>query len=153
LSEYQVVRALEKSFAELNLPADFFAVAPVMEGQPRYVVLVEPTYRRGREAGLAARVQVNLELLNEEYAAKCASGRLLPVDVREVPAGTWHALRQRKTAARGNFEEYKHTYLVQDLTFVDRMTAQNSDSAMASTALPLHGSTSDSPISQTPAAA
>src|SRR6185503_13327911 len=91
LSEYQIVRAVEKSFGELNLPVDFFAVAPVMEGQPRYVLLVEPKYRCGREANLAARVQANLEQLNEEYAAKCASGRILPALVGEVPAGTWHA--------------------------------------------------------------
>src|SRR6185295_2269519 len=65
LSEFQVIRAVEKSFSELGLPIDFFAVAPVMEEQPRYILLVEPN-RRGHAADLAARVQVNLELLNEE---------------------------------------------------------------------------------------
>jgi hypothetical protein len=153
LSEYQVVRAVEKSFAELSLPIDFFAVAPVMNGQPQYVLLVEPNYRRSWEAGLAARVQANLEQLNEEYAAKCASGRLLPVEVREVPAGTWHAMRQRKTGTRGNFEEYKHIYLVQDLAFVERMTAQNSDSITSPTAIPLPDSTLDGPTPQMPTAA
>jgi len=50
------------------------------------VLLVEPTCCRGRELDLAARVQANLELLNEEYAAKCAARRLLPATVREVQA-------------------------------------------------------------------
>jgi hypothetical protein len=143
LSEYQVVRAVERSFAELNLPTDFFAVAPVMEGQPRYVLLVEPKCGRGREADLAARVQRNLEQLNEEYAAKCASGRLLAVAVREVSGGTWHGMRQKKTAARGNFEEYKHVYLTQDLTYVEQLTAQNSDSAEPSATIPLQSGTSE----------
>jgi hypothetical protein len=153
LSEYQVVRAVEKSFAELNLPTDFFAVAPLVAGQPRYVLLVEPKYCRGHVVDLAARVQTNLEQLNEEYAAKCAGGRMLPIAVHEVPAGTWHAMRQQKTSARGNFEEYKHIYLVQDLTFVDQMTAQNSDSNGMAAAIPLQGGTPDGSTPQTSAAA
>ena len=143
LSEYQVVRAVEKCFAELNLPTDFFAVAPVMEGQPRYVLIVEPQYRRGRGTNLAAHVQANLEQLNEEYAAKCAGGRILPLAVREVPAGTWHGLRQQKTGARGNFEEYKHVYLVQDLAYVERLTAQNSDSVEWPTTIPFNSGVID----------
>ncbi len=153
LSEHQVVRAVERSFAELHLPADFFTIAPIMEEQPRYVLLVEPKYRGACEAGLAARVQANLAQLNEEYATKCASGRILPLTIREVPAGIWHALRQHKTSARGNFEEYKHIYLVQDLTFVDRMTALNPDFTAASSAITLHGGPMDGSTSQTPAAA
>ena len=68
-------------------------------------------------------------------------------------AGTWHAMRQQKTGARGNFEEYKHIYLVQDLTFVERMTAQNSDSDGTAAAIPLQGGTPDGSESQTSAAA
>ena len=99
LSEHQAIRAVEQSFQELRLPIDTFTLAPVMEEQPRYVLLVEPQVHQGRAAELARRVQANLERINEEYAAKCASGRLLPVEVREVPAGTWDALRQRKEPA------------------------------------------------------
>jgi hypothetical protein len=153
LSEYQVVRAVEKSFAELKLPIDFFAVAPVMERQPRYVLLVEPKYCHWREPGLAARVQVNLEQLNEEYASKCTSGRILPVAVREVPTGTWHRMRQQKTGARGNFEEYKHVYLVQDLTCVERLTGSNSASTPAPATIPFPIGTTGSSNVQTRAAA
>jgi hypothetical protein len=152
LSEHQVIEAVTTSFAECGLPTEFFAVAPVMEGQPRYVLLVEPKSRGWYTEQLAARVQSNLEKLNEEYAAKCASGRLLPAVVREVPVGTWHGMRQAKTSARGNFEEYKHVYLVQDLTFAERLTAQNSDSAALPATLPLTGA-SDGAAPWTPAAA
>jgi hypothetical protein len=129
LSEHQVIRSVEKSLTEMGLPINFFLVAPVMDGQPRYVLLVEQKAHQGREAELAARFQYNLEQLNEEYADKCASGRLLPAQVREVPAGTWTRMRDEKTKARGNFEEYKHTCLVQDLTAVDRLTGSRDNTA------------------------
>lgn len=138
LSEYQVVRAVEQGFRDLGLTAEFFTMAPVMERQPRYVLLVEPPHPRAFQAELAGRVQANLERLNEEYASKCASGRLLPAIVREVPAGTWHRLRAEKTRERGNLEEYKHVYLVQDLEFVQRMTA-NSNSADLPAVVPFTG--------------
>jgi hypothetical protein len=62
-------------------------------------------------------------------------------------------MRQQKTGARGNFEEYKHIYVVQDLTFVERMTARNSDSKEIAAAIPLKGDEPDGPTSHTPAAA
>jgi hypothetical protein len=129
LSEYQVIRAVERTFAELSLPIDFFTVAPIMETQPRYLLMVEPTVHRGRESELASGFQRNLSELNEEYADKCASGRLLPAQVRNVPAGTWRRMRAEKTSARGNFEEYKHIYLVQDLEFAHRVMGPAGSSA------------------------
>lgn len=122
LSEHQVIRAVEKSLSEMKLPMNYFQLAPIMEEQPRYILLVEKSAHQGRAAELAALFQQHLSRLNEEYAEKCASGRLLPVQVREVPAGTWHRMRDEKTRARGNFEEYKHACLVQDLTAVERLT-------------------------------
>lgn len=121
LSEHQVVRAVKAGFTELELPLETFALAPVMEDHPRYVLLVEPAAHRGRAEELAHRTQVYLERLNEEYASKCSSGRLLPLRVSEVAPGTWHALRAQKIGARGNLEEYKHACLVNDLEFVDRL--------------------------------
>src|SRR5262249_53645812 len=121
LSEHQAVRAVKLGFEELKIPVETFALAPVMEEQPRYVLLVEPNAHRGRAAELAHRVQLNLERVNEEYGSKCGSGRLLPVQVREVASGTWNALRDARTGDRGNFEEYKHQCLVGDLGFVDRL--------------------------------
>jgi hypothetical protein len=122
LSEYQTIRAIEHALEELRLPAEAFTLAPVFEQQqPRYVLLVEPRLHQGRAAELARRTQANLERINVEYAEKCASGRLLPVEVREVPAGTWDSMRNEKTRHRGNFEEYKHPCLVSDLDFAERV--------------------------------
>lgn len=123
LSEYQVIRAVERSFAELNLPIDYFLVAPVMEEFPRYLLLVEQNAHRGRADELAAAFQRALSQLNEEYAEKSASGRLLPAQVREVPSDTWRRLRAEKMGARGNLEEYKHVCLSQDLTIAERLAA------------------------------
>jgi len=121
LSEYQVVNAVKTSFAELNLSLPKFTLAPLMEDHPRYVLLVEPQSHHGRAGELAHRVQVNLEQLNEEYATKCSSGRLLPLQVLEVPRGTWIALRAQRIGDRGNLEEYKHACLVNHLEFVARL--------------------------------
>jgi hypothetical protein len=135
LSEYQIIRAAEKTFAEMALPIDFFLVAPVVDGEPGYALLLEKKTHQGRQAELAARFQRNLAQLNEEYAGKCASGRLLPAQVREVPPGTWNRMRADKTGARGNFEEYKHVCLSQDLSLVDRLTAEHFGSTQSAAAV------------------
>lgn len=126
LSEHQAIRAVKSSFAELEIPDDEFTLAPVMGDHPRYVLLIEPEAHRGRVDELAHRVQVNLARINEEYSEKCRSGRLLPILVREVPSGTWSALRRERTVERGNFEEYKHPCLVGDTGFVDHVTTLES---------------------------
>jgi GH3 auxin-responsive promoter len=129
LSEYQVIEAVEQSFSDLGLAIDAFTLAPVMEEKPRYVLLIEPHVHRGRAAEVAKLLQRRLEQVNEEYAEKCASGRLLPAQVREVPAGTWNNLRREKTALRGNFEEYKQPCLVGELDFVDRLAPKTTATA------------------------
>jgi hypothetical protein len=121
LSEHQAIRAVELSFRQLHLPIDTFTLAPVMEEKPRYVLLIEPQAHAGRGAELAEQVQANLACVNEEYREKYASGRLLPVALREVPRGTWNALRIERTGERGNFEEYKHLCLVGDIGYVSRL--------------------------------
>ena len=63
------------------------------------MLLVEPRVHQGTAAELARRCKRNLERINEEYAEKCASGRLLPIEVREVPAGTWDAIAAGKDRA------------------------------------------------------
>jgi hypothetical protein len=131
LSEHQVIDAVERSFEAIGLALDAFTLAPVLEERPRYVLLVEPHVDRGRAVELARLVQSNLERANEEYAEKCSSGRLLPVEVRQVPAGTWISLRQEKTRERGNFEEYKQPCLVGDLEFAGRLAPPRHASMLA----------------------
>ena len=96
LSEYQVIRAVEKTFVELGLPMDFFTAAPVMDGPLGYVLLLEPKAHRGRMAEIASHFQGNLERLNEEYSNKCASGRLAPARSRGS---------QRHLVANSGFED------------------------------------------------
>jgi hypothetical protein len=139
ISEYQAIRAIERGFQELQMPIDTFTLAPVMERQPRYVLLIERRVHRGRAAELAKRVQANLVEMNEEYATKSATGRLLPIEVREVPPGTWSALRRERTSRRGNFEEYKHPCLVGELGFVERLLGEPSVVAPHVPSLPIPG--------------
>jgi hypothetical protein len=117
-----VIQVVKRSFHELGLPIDTFTLAPVMREKPGYVLLVEPHVHCGRGNELVQRVQANLERINEEYLEKCASERLLPVELGVVPTGTWDAMRREKTGARGNYEEYKHPCLVSDLAFAARLT-------------------------------
>jgi hypothetical protein len=134
LSEHQVIDAIEQSFRRLRVPFDIFTLAPVLEDKPRYVLLVEPhVYRAGGDE-LARLVQLSLEQANEEYADKCAGGRLLPIEVRQVPAGTWDNLRREKTAERGNFEEYKQPCLVGDLEFAERLAPRPTSAEAAKAA-------------------
>jgi hypothetical protein len=128
ISEHQAVCAVENSFREMQLPIEAFTLAPVLEELPRYVLLIERRAHHGRAAELARRVQAHLAYLNEEYAAKSASGRLQPVEVREVPIGTWSVLREQRTRNR-NFEQYKHPCLVSDLDFAGQYTDAKPDFA------------------------
>jgi hypothetical protein len=93
----------------------------VIEDAPGYVLLLEHSQHRGLVTEIETRVQANLEGLNEEYASKCATGRLLPLRIREVPLGTWRKIRDARIRARGNVEEYKHSFLAQDAALVERL--------------------------------
>jgi hypothetical protein len=127
LSEYQVVAAVKDGYADLGLPLEDFTIAPVMDGErPGYVLLLEPSQNDRNEHRLAAKIEDRLKDLNCEYADKLRSGRLTPLSAREIPAGTWNAYREEKTAERGNFEEYKHPCLVNDLEFADRISSLTS---------------------------
>ncbi len=126
LSEYQAIQAVRQSFQEMHLPMEAFTLAPQVVEKPRYLLLLEPRAHQNRAEELAQRVQANLERVNEEYGEKSFSGRLLPIQVREVPAGTWNALRHERTSQRGNFEEFKHPCLVGDLDFVNHLAGLSS---------------------------
>ena len=121
LSEFQVVSAVRLGFAEWGLSNGEFSVAPMMKQRPGYVLLVEQTLDEEQLGPLAESVDGQLQQLNCEYAEKRRTGRLEPLSIRCVPGGTWRARRNERSAARGNFEEYKHPCLVGDLGFVDQV--------------------------------
>ena len=121
LSEFQVVAAVKKGFAELGLPLEHFTLAPVMQERPNYVLLVEADACGGNAQQLAERIEMHLCQMNCEYAEKVRTSRLKPLVVQEITSGTWRLFRQQRIAVRGNLEEYKHPCLVNDLQFIDQV--------------------------------
>lgn len=123
LSEHQVVQAMTESLQSLGLPGCTFTLAPLMRERPQYRLLIESVEQLQEKERLADELQRRLEAINIEYADKCRSGRIDAIDVHPVPAGTWDALRAERSGERGNFEEYKHPCLTNDLGFIDRVLA------------------------------
>ncbi len=123
LSEHQVVQAMKESLQSLGLPSCTFTLAPVMRERPQYRLLLDSAEPVSDKDRLAQELQRRLEQLNIEYADKCRSGRIDAIEVHPVPAGTWEALRTERSGERGNFEEYKHPCLTNDLGFIDRVLA------------------------------
>ena len=89
--------------------------------KPRYELLLESGPQLNKALQLSQAVQRHLSEVNEEYADKCLSGRLETIAVREVPPGTWAALRAERSRARGNFEEFKQPCLVPDMEYADKL--------------------------------
>lgn len=126
LSETQVISAVKESMHELFLPVGEFTLAPKLDGDyPAYELLIELDLPEEKLRGLAQRVEQRLVRLNYEYGDKRQSGRLKPVHVRTLPAGTWETFRQERLRRRGSFEQYKHPFLVGDLQFADRLVSQS----------------------------
>ncbi len=122
LSEHQVVQAMRETFEELDLPTCTFTLAPVIQNdRPRYRLLLTPGVQAEKGASLGAVMQRRLEALNIEYRDKCQSGRILPIEVFVLPSGTWRALREARSRQRGNFEEFKHPCLTNDIHFVEKL--------------------------------
>jgi hypothetical protein len=127
LSEHQVVQAMNESLQALGLETCTFTLAPTMGERPQYRLLLDSAPQLQQKERLARELQLRLERINIEYADKCRSGRIESVKVYEVPAGTWDTLRAQRSRERGNFEEYKHPCLTNDLGFIDRLLKMTSD--------------------------
>ncbi|NUQ61167.1 MAG: GH3 auxin-responsive promoter family protein, partial [Pirellulales bacterium] len=122
LSEFQVVSAARRAFAELGRPIEIFSVAPVFGDPPGYELLIESQSGPAAEQELARRIDLHLAGMNCEYAERLRSGRLRPLRPRQVPPGTWDRLRQQRISRLGgSIEQYKHPCLINDLTAVDRL--------------------------------
>mgnify|MGYP000232907145 FL=1 len=110
-------RALAETGGQL---ASYCLAARWHETAPHYVLMVErPDVGRG-VAGelLAGRVDALLRELNIEYNAKRASGRLGPIALKAIPAGSWREYDLRTIAERRRgIEQYKHKFLVGDVAF------------------------------------
>lgn len=121
LSEHQVVAAVTKSFKQLDLPPCGFTLAPTMGVKPRYELLLESALHLQFAQQLASLVQENLTAINEEYAEKCLSGRIEPIAIHEITPGTWATIRNNRSRARGNYEEFKQPCLVSSLGYADSL--------------------------------
>src|SRR5262249_13147538 len=128
LSEYQVTRAMADVFREAEVPATTFSLAPCWDDQrPYYGLFVESSAFPGvgQGARLAAALDRRLGELNSEYLAKRADGRLGPVRLALLPAGSWQQWDQARLARQGGaFEQYKHPCLIPDLTFRETMPVE-----------------------------
>ena len=120
LSEFQIVAAVKKAFAGLQLPTELFTVAPVFGDPPGYELLLEEGIVGDLAAELAQRVDAELAQLNCEYANRLETGRLHPLSIQQLPRGTWTAYREAKIAQfGGSLEQYKHPCLVSDVHFAE----------------------------------
>lgn len=125
LSETQVISAVKGSMSEMLLPISEFTLAPKLDADyPVYELLIEADLPQQRLRQLAQLAEQRLVQLNYEYADKRSSGRIKPVRVRPLPAGTWEKYRLDQLSRRGSLEQYKHPFLVNDLQFGDRIAGR-----------------------------
>lgn len=124
ITEFQVVSAVNGCVERQGLPVRNYCLCPTWDAVPYYSLLVEACDVDAAGAGrLASAVDKALVGLNMEYETKRKSGRLGPVCVRTIPAGTWRAYDMKVIEARqGRVEQYKHKFLANDVDFVKTFT-------------------------------
>lgn len=111
LTEYQVAAAVRDSFSELNRTVETVMLAPVMGSPPGYVLYHEENLNNDGER-LAKHIDLKLAHLNCEYEDRIATRRLLPIQPKALPPGSWQRLRDAKIALTGGSQEqYKHSFL------------------------------------------
>jgi hypothetical protein len=122
LSEIQVSLGVRRGFDELGLDLETFTVAPKWGDPPGYYLLIEPGIAAEQHRSLARVIDRHLGQLNCEYGNRLETGRLRPLVVREIPAGTWAAYRSARIGRLGgSLEQYKHPCLVSDLDFIKKL--------------------------------
>ncbi|MFO8013873.1 MAG: GH3 auxin-responsive promoter family protein, partial [Phycisphaerae bacterium] len=97
-------------------------LCPTWDEVPYYSLLVETDDVPAETApAMAAAVDSALARLNMEYETKRHSGRLRPIRVKTLPAGTWEAYDREMVARRnGRVEQYKHKFLEPEVDFEQR---------------------------------
>jgi len=122
LTEHQVVTAVNRSVAILGLRVDSYCLCPTWDTVPYYTLLVEEGDVPPEVASdVALTVDAALSRLNMEYEGKRQSGRLKPVRVKALAAGTWERYdRQLVESRRGRVEQYKHKFLEPEIDFEQR---------------------------------
>ena len=121
LTEHQVVSSIAATLRQSPMPLGTYSLAPCWNDDcPYYSLFVdaEEFPAQGVDSEWLNRLDQHLQESNIEYAAKRTSGRLGPLQLRVLPAGTWKAWdRQRLVRSGGSLEQYKHPCLITDLEF------------------------------------
>jgi len=115
ITEHQVVEAMRLACERLGVPVVKFVMQGRFAGQPYYELRLDR--REDLDGGrLAELVNDALGRLNMEYRSKLSSGRLGPIRVVSLPAGTLEKIEARNIRRRrGRGEQYKHKYLITEI--------------------------------------
>ena len=118
LSESQIVESVRLCTDELDITLDQFTAMPVWGEPPGYRLVIEESDSRHTDSWnrLPERIDQCLQELNIEYQEKRQSGRLAPLELTRVAAGTWPRFAAHRRESRGgSLEQYKHPCLLPDL--------------------------------------
>ena len=111
LYEKQVLDAVMKVMAGQDACAEFFVMLADQEAAG-YTLWLEPAGREPLVAGeLAGAVDRAMRAANIEYDSKRASGRLAPVEIRWLRAGTGGEYRSSRVAAGQRDTQFKYLHL------------------------------------------
>ncbi len=114
ISEYQVIRAMEKTRAGLNIPFSDFTVSPCWSSLPYYNILMEENHSLNNETILKLIASFDNHLMEQncEYQNKRETKRLDKPRFLTIKNGTFDEIKSQKIKqSQGRSEQYKHIYL------------------------------------------
>jgi hypothetical protein len=113
LTETQVVASMAAALEATGLLPAHITCCPLWEEVPRYAFVVEEPggWGSAEAARLAAELERQLGLRNDEYPGKRSSGRLGGARVDLVSPGTFDRYRARRVAAGASQVQFKHKVL------------------------------------------
>ena len=122
LSEIQVVHSVRAALAEVGVTLEHFTLAPVPGDPPGYALLVEADWDGETQRRVARALDRQLAEANCEYDNRLETHRLKPVEIQQIPPGTWKAYHAGVlTKAGASVEQFKHPCLVNKLEFIDQL--------------------------------
>jgi hypothetical protein len=129
LTESQVVQAVSQACDAEAVSLGYYTLTPVWGDPPQYRLLVdEGDLNAIQRLRLEGEVERRLQSVNCEYAEKRTSGRLRPMAIERIPAGTWARLiRSRQLRPSGSLEQYKHPCLAPDMEYRDRLLREHTE--------------------------
>ncbi|MCK5113416.1 MAG: GH3 auxin-responsive promoter family protein [Phycisphaerae bacterium] len=115
LTEHQVVQAMSQVRSKLGLGIERFVVQGRFAAPPHYELRLEADSAQQAEQ-IRDEFDAALRGLNIEYASKCHSDRLGPIQVVLLAAGTLAKIEHENIRRKkGRSEQYKHQYLLTEI--------------------------------------